>query len=146
MKIRAIAAAAAALYLVFSGASHAKPAEVPIGQDFEGFAFSVTSSGQIIIFAGARDIGGKVAICGVVFFEDATATTRSLERQFTEKVGFSLAGKPIPVSTGVFKRYKSVEEAKAGGTARCSTSNRPWNPAYAKTPVVMTLGPTTAFQ
>lgn len=113
-----------AVFLVLSGAGHAAPPEVPIGPDFEGLGISVTSGGQIVVFAGIRNIGGKVGVCGVVWFEDVTATTRSLERQFTEQVGFSIAGKPLSVSTGAFKRYTDVDEAKDTGIARCATTRR----------------------
>jgi hypothetical protein len=44
------------------------------------------------------------------------------------------------VSTSDFKRYNSREEVEKAGIARCFKSNRAWDPAYAKTPLVMSLG------
>jgi hypothetical protein len=81
-----------------------------------------------------------------VWFEDATGTTRSLERQFTEQVGFTLAGRPLSVSTGVFARYKSIADAETGGKARCSVTGRAWDASYVKTPLQIIVGSSTASQ
>ena len=146
MKTRALSAAFAAV-LSLTGAGQAAPPEVPYGDDFQMYGFSVGSGGDILIYAGVREIGGKTGVCGVIWFEGATSTTKTIERQFTEKMGFSIAGQPIRVSTGDFKRYNSREEVEKAGMARCFKSNKPWKPAYAKTPLVMSLGNgTQAFQ
>jgi hypothetical protein len=139
MKTRAIAAAVAAV-LSLSGAGQAAPPEVPYGDDFQMYGFSVGSGGDILIYAGVREIGGKTGVCGVIWFEGATSTTKTIERQFTEKMSFSIAGQPIRVSTSDFMRYNSREEVEKAGIARCFKSNRAWDPAYAKTPLVMSLG------
>jgi hypothetical protein len=110
---------------------HAAPPGVPIGQDFTGMGISVTSGGEIVVYAGVREIGCKVGVCGAVRFDDVTATTQTLERQFTGQVGF---------------RYKTVEEAQVKGIARCAATRRAWDPGFAKTPLKMTPGRATAGQ
>jgi hypothetical protein len=67
MKTRAFAAAVAAI-LSLSGAGQAAPPEVPYGNDFQMYGFSVGSGGDILISAGVREIGGKTGVCGVVLF------------------------------------------------------------------------------
>jgi hypothetical protein len=138
--------AAIAGFWLAADAAGAAPPEVPFAKDFQIMGITITSGGDILTYAAARNVGGKVAICGAVWFENATATTRTLERQFTEKIAFTLAGKAIPVSTGVFKRYKTLAEAEAVGVARCSVTNRAWQPAYEKTPLRFEIGKTTAYQ
>jgi hypothetical protein len=136
---------AAALAVVPGFVSAAVP-EVAPGQDFQGIGFSLSSSGEVVIFAGVRNIGGKVAVCGIVWYEKkATATTRSIEAKFTEKVRFSIAGKGLSVATRLFKRYESKEAAQTGNVARCSVTTTPWKDAYGTAELQMKLGAVTVY-
>jgi hypothetical protein len=137
---------AATLAVVPCLASAAVP-EVEPGQDFEGIGYSLSSSGEVVIFAGVRNIGGKVAVCGLVWYEKkATATTRSIEAKFTEKVRFAIAGKGLSVSTRTFNRYESREAAQAGNVARCSVTATPWKDAYGTAKLKMKLGAVTIYE
>lgn len=131
-----------------SGTAHAAAPEVDPANDFKGLGFEVTSGGSIgsvVVFAAPRDIGGKLAICGTVFFEDATHTLMSVERQYTSRMSFRLAGKNVPVNTGVFSRYETEAEASAG-KARCYVTRKPWQAGYASAPFEMRLAPGGASQ
>ena len=117
-----------------AGAPEVKPA-----QDFQGIGYSVTSSGKVAVFAGARDIGGKLAVCGLVYFEKPSATTRAAEPLFTEHIRFSIAGKGLSVNSHAFKRYKTEAEAFAGN-AGCAVTTTPWVESYGKTKLSLKMG------
>lgn len=117
-------------------------AEIPTvkpGQDFIGIGYELTSSGKVEVYAAPRQVGDKLAICGLVFVEKATNTTKALEGRFSEKIGFHLAGKSVRVQTGLFKRYYSKDDM-ASALAGCSVTQKPWDPAYAKGNFTMSLG------
>lgn len=118
--------------------------EVKPSNDFQGISYSITTSGNVVVFAGVRDISGKVAVCGLVFFEKATSSTMAIEPKFTEKVRFSIAGKGLSVSSRAFKRYKSEAEAFAGN-ARCAVTTTPWKEAYGKAKLAMKLSAETVY-
>ncbi len=121
-----------------SGMTAAKTPEVDPANDFAGISYGITSSGKAVVFAGVREIGGKVAVCGIVFFEKATGTTKSIEPDFTQQISFSISGKSLRVQTSLFSRFPSEAEA-IKGKARCSVTNRAWDPGYAKTKLKMDL-------
>ena len=131
-------AALAAADISLSGMTLAKTPEVDPASDFAGISYGVSSSGKIIVFAGVREIGGKVAVCGMVFFEKATSTTKSIEPDFTQQMSFCIGGQSLRVQTSRFSRFPSEAEAMKG-KARCSVTNRAWKPTYAKTELKMGL-------
>jgi hypothetical protein len=121
--------------LAAAGAPEVKPAN-----DFAGIGYTVTSTGTIVVSAGLREISGKVAVCGIVWFEKTvTNTTKVIEVKFTDQIKFSAGSKALRVNTRVFKRYDSEAAAKAG-MARCSVTATPWSVAFAKTPLKLTMG------
>lgn len=132
----------AAFMMLIPNLAAAGGPEVKPSKDFQGIGYSITSSGNVVIFAGVRAIEGKVAVCGLVYFEKATSTTKAVEPQFTEKVRFSIGGKGLSVSTRAFKRYKTEAEAYAGN-ARCAITTTAWNDAYGKAKLSMELGSVT---
>ena len=103
----------------------------------------IDSGGEVQVWAAPRDAGGKLAICGVVVFEKATATTRAIERRFSERISFTLGGQAVHVQTDVFKRYKTMDEAIAADKSGCSISNLPWDKGYSKAKLDMNLVATT---
>lgn len=119
-------------------ASAAVP-EVEPGNDFQGISYSISTSGQVVIYAGIRNVNGKLAICGLVFFEKkANATTRSVEKDITDKLRFKVGGTAVKVTTRSFKRYMTEEETK-GQTAGCSVNGKAWQEAYGKAKLSMDL-------
>jgi hypothetical protein len=133
---RATAAVAVFLpNLAFAGSPEVKP-----GEDFQGISYSMSTSGQVVIYAGLRNVDGKLAVCGLVFFEKkATATTRTSEKDVTDKIHFRIAGKSIRVTPRSFKRYLTEAEAN-GGNAGCSVTTKVWQDAYSKAELTMDLG------
>ena len=96
------------------------------------------------VFAGVREMSGKVAVSGLVFFEKATTSTTAIEPKFTEKMRSSIAGKGLSVSTREFKRYKTEDEAYAA-TVRCAVTTTPWKADYSKAKPAMNLGAVTVY-
>jgi hypothetical protein len=135
-------AALTAATISLSGMAAAKAPEVDPANDFAGISYGVSSSGKIVVFAGVREIGGKVAVCGLVFFEKATGTTKGIEPDFTQQIAFSIGGQSLRVQTSLFSRFPSEAEA-VKGKARCSATNRAWNAGYAKAKLKMSM-PSTA--
>jgi hypothetical protein len=135
---------AAVIFLVPAIAFAAVP-EVKHAKDFVGIGYSLSSSGNVVVYAGVREIGGKVAVCGLVWYEKATSSTRAIEAKFTEKVVFKIDGKGLSVNTRVFGRFKTEEEAFRG-LARCSVTQTPWKANYANGKLKMTLGSVTIYE
>lgn len=85
-----------------------------------------------MIYAGIRNMNGKLAVCGLVFFEKmANATTRSAEKDITDELRVKVGGTAEKVTTRSFKRYLTEEEAK-GKTAGCSVTGTSWQDGYGK--------------
>lgn len=135
----------AALAFVAPSVSFAAVPEVKHASDFVGVGFSLTSSGEVVVYAGVREIGGKVAVCGLVWFDKATATTRVIEPKFTEKISFKIDGKGLRVSTRLFNRFKTKEDATTG-LARCSVTQTVWKASYGKAKLKMSLGNVTVYE
>ena len=145
MNIVRLAKLAVALVCLAPGLAMAKVPEVKFGEDFVGVGYSISSSGNVVVYAGVREIGGKVAVCGMVWYEKATSSTRAIEAKFTEKMRFKIAGKGLTVSTRSFNRFNSEEEAQTG-LARCSVTTTPWQAAYGKAKLDMKLGSVTIYE
>jgi hypothetical protein len=136
---------AVALALAFPLSANAATPEVPTTGSFSGWTYEVTSSGKVYVYFAPREVGGKLAVCGFVYFEKATATTRSIEKQFTSQMYFSMGGAPLQVNTGKFKRYKTEDEANAG-TAGCSMTNTAWQSGFEKAKIDVSMRNNTVFQ
>ena len=119
--------------------------EVKPGQDFVGIGYGLSSSGDVVVYAGVREIGGKVAVCGLVWYEKATSSTRAVEAKFTEKMSFKIDGKGLSVNTRQFNRFKTKEEAQQG-LARCSVTQTAWKASYGKAKLKMALGNVTIYE
>ena len=132
---------AALLFLIPTVAPAAVP-EVTPGQDFAGYSYSLSSSGAVFVYAGVREIGGKVAVCGLVWYEKATSSTRAIEAKFTEKMTFKIEGKGLTVTSRLFSRFKTKDDASRG-KARCAVTQTAWKKSYAKAKLKMTLGSVT---
>lgn len=110
----------------------AGPITVVPGADFKGVGAQLGSSGKFFAFAAPRDVGGKLAICGLVYYEKANSTTKALERRFTEHMQFKLAGKPVRANPDQFLRYASQDQAVKANKAGCSVTTQAWDASYAK--------------
>ena len=111
-------------------------------QDFIGVGFELTSSGKVEVYAAPRQVGGKLAICGLVLVEKATNTTKVIERRFTATIQFRLAGKLVAVQTAFFKRYYDRADL-ATAVAGCSVTPTPWDKSFAKAEFKMDMGRVT---
>lgn len=136
---------AIAVLVVVPGMAAAGVPEVPVEKDFVGLGYSLSSSSDVVVYAGAREVAGKVAVCGLVWYEKATSSTRAVEAKFTEKMTFKIGSKGLTVSTRAFNRFKTEEDA-AKGKARCSVTTTPWHPAFAKAKLTMKLGRVTIYE
>ncbi len=136
--------AATLVACVPSLASAAVP-EVKPGPDFVGVGYSLSSSGNVIVYAGVREVGGKVAVCGMVWYEKATSSTQAIEAKFTEKMSFKIGKKGLSVNSRAFNRFKTKEDAEAG-LARCSVTTTAWRAEYAKAKLTMKLGSVTIYE
>ena len=145
MDILRVVKVAIALAFMVPNLAMAKVPEVKFGKDFVGVGYSISSSGNVVVYAGVREIGGKVAVCGMVWYEKATSSTRAIEAKFTEKMRFKIAGKGLTVSTRSFNRFNSEQEAQTG-LARCSVTTTPWQAAYGKAKLDMKLGSVTIYE
>ena len=86
-------------------------------------------SPDFVIVAGAENIGGRVAVCGLVFFTPTGSSAKPYETQVTRKIKFYLNGQKLTVQTGAFRRYPSEEAAIKGG-AGCSVTRFPWQEGF----------------
>ena len=87
-------------------------------QGLIGIGCERTSSGKAEVDAAPRQVGDKLAICGLVIIDKATSTTKATEGRFTEHVQFHLAGKGIRVQTALSnalprpKRVRRLPDAR----------------------------------
>jgi hypothetical protein len=105
----------------------AQEASVPLGSDFVGVGFSFDRGSETIVYAGLRNIGGQVGVCGIVLYE---GVRDRLGRQVTRKIRFTVAGQRLRVNTDRFTRYGSITDAESG-SARCSVTNTAWQEGFA---------------
>jgi hypothetical protein len=84
-----------------------------------------SSGGSYVMAAGLHEINGKAAVCGLVWFDTKSNTTKQIEPEFTKQKRFAVDGKVLGVTTSAFIRYDTEAEAKKG-MAGCSLSNRKW--------------------
>jgi hypothetical protein len=113
--------------------------EMTPGPDFVGLQIKVDEvGGDILVLAGAREFDGKVAVCGLVSFEDASSTLRAMEPELTARITYTLAGKRLSFPTAVFYRYRSHDDAKTGN-AGCAVTATPWTAALEKADFAMNL-------
>ncbi len=117
-------------------------AEVPTvkiaGTRFVGIGYTIDRSGEFVVYASPQQVGDKLAICGFVVIKKGSNSTTMMEKNFTERTQFKLSGQKLIVSTSLFKRYTSDDDA-IKGVAGCSTTNVAWSPAFAKTKLEMEL-------
>jgi hypothetical protein len=118
-----------------AGPLHAQDAAVPLGDDFVGVGYSIDRGSEIIVYAGLRNVGGQVGVCGIVLYE---GVRDRLERQVTRKIKFTVAGQRLRVNTDRFTRYGSLAEAESG-SARCSVTNTAWQEGFAGQSLEMDL-------
>jgi hypothetical protein len=135
MKIRLLVVLVSAIAFVAPTTLLAQDAEVPLGSDFVGVGYTIDRTSEVIVYAGLRNIGGQVGVCGVVFFE---GTANRLERQATRKIRFTVAGQRLRVNSDRFTRYNSLIAAETG-SARCSVTNTSWQEGYAGQSLDMSL-------
>jgi hypothetical protein len=147
MQLSAPFLAGSALMACAAGTAAAQPLLLPYREDYTIHGFGdAMSQPDFLIFAGAEQIGGKLAICGAVVFGPKGSHAISYEHKGTRKVKFSMAGHRIPVNTDTFRRYTSIEAADADGRVGCSLTSIPWQPAFAQTPVEITAGRITVAE
>lgn len=84
---------------------------------------------DFVVVAGAEEIGGQVAVCGIVFFTPTGSPAKPYETLVTRKIKFYLNGIKLTVQTGAFRRYPS-EEAALDGVAGCSMTRVPWQSGF----------------
>lgn len=136
--------------LCLPAAAHAGPVTVPLAKDFVGLSYSLDQSnefgiGEINVFVAARQVGDRLAVCGVVFFgPNATRTATRVEPRFTARTTFKMAGHVLTVPTDLFTRYPT-KDAAAKGVAGCAVTGRAWDPAFAKTPLDISLSPGSLY-
>jgi hypothetical protein len=138
MKIRDLMAVSGLMATLFAAPLRAQDAEVPVGSDFAGIGYAINTRSDVFVYAGLRDIGGQVGVCGIIWTESATNTAKRLERQASRKIKFSVAGLRLRVTTDKFNRFDSRAEAEAG-LAGCSVTNTPWQAGFAGQPLDMGL-------
>ena len=127
--------------ICFAAVPFAAVAQAPTvhpSADFQGIEMNIGGGGKVITFAGARQIGDKLAICGLVFFDGANGTAKALEGRFLEHMQFKMNGKAVHVQTALFNRFPDQTTAQKG-LAACSVTNTPWDPAFAKMKLEMHL-------
>lgn len=145
VKFLAFCRAAAVVLTVIPSVVFAAVPEVMPGKDFVGMGYSLSSSGNVVVYAGVREISGKVGVCGMVWYENATSSTRAVEARFTEKMTFKIGSKGLSVSTRAFNRFNTQDDAQIG-KARCSVTTAPWKPEYGKAKLTMNLGQVTIYE
>ncbi len=130
---------ALALSLLLATPALAEVPTITIDKGYEGIGYSLSSSGNIEVYAAPRQASGMLAICGFVMTLKSNATTRMVEKKASANIAFWLGNTPLHVNTLVFKRYKTEEELKASPLAGCDVTQTPWNPAFAKTKLRMEM-------
>lgn len=141
MKTSPIAfAVAIAAVIAASTPASAETIRMELDDNVSVFAFGERKTApDFVIVAGAREVEGRVAVCGLVFFTSAGEHARSYERKVTRKVKFSIGGARLLVQTDSFRRFDSEAEA-VDGTAGCAVTNAPWSSSYATVPLEMESG------
>lgn len=149
LRTRFLSVGLAAFVFVAAQPAPAQPILVEADANFVPFAFGnpVSKKVDLAIFADARDIGGKVAVCGLVFFGDNVTNTlrHAGEAQLTRQVQYSLNGERLNFSADSFRRYKNEAEALAENKAGCVVTRKPWQKAYDKMPIKMRVAGGTTY-
>ncbi len=125
---RILGTVAAAL---LAGSAQAQVPEVRL-TEATVLSLDVSSGGQIFIAVAPREIGGKLAFCGLTWVEGANGTTQSLRRDFLSNIYFVLGRKSYDARPQVFAHYPSLDAATASRNARCTVTRHPWTPELAK--------------
>ena len=92
---------------------------------YQGVENKIDAGGKYLLFAGLHEIGGKAAVCGLIYYDTKSGSTKQLERKFSKQLQFHVDGKVLGASSESFSRYADKAEAK-GKEAGCSISNRKW--------------------
>jgi opacity protein-like surface antigen len=128
---------------MLAGPVQAQDAEVPVSDDFEGVGYSIDDRSEVYVAVALRNVGGRAAVCGVIWIENGTGTGRRLEPRFSQRIlRFSVAGQVLRVNVREFNRFGSEGEA-AAGQAGCSTTNVAWQDGFASRPLEVDLSPVT---
>lgn len=114
--------------------------EVPLERDFGGVEMTVKPLGSYVVVVAARNLGGKVGVCGTIWFNRGGGTLRHVEPKITDSYRFSIDGVPLKVNSRRFKRHDSEEAAVAYGKAQCSVTKTPWSDSFTGKPVTMEQG------
>lgn len=128
----------AAVSLLASGAQAQVP-QVPPAKDFVGLGITTTAGGSIDVWAAARQIDGKVAVCGAVIDQTRTNTASHLIPKILATVLFQLENNRLAVQPAAFNTFKSMDEAKAG-KAGCYVTKTVWEDRFKKIPLTLSLG------
>jgi hypothetical protein len=138
MKIRDLTVISVLAISLLAAPVQAQDAEVPVGADFAGIGFAINTRSDVFVYAGLRDIGGQVGVCGIIWTENATNTAKRLERQASRKIRFSVAGLRLRVNTDKFNRFDSRATAETG-PAGCAITTTAWQAGFSGQPLDMSL-------
>lgn len=138
-----------ALALCLTGAAvTAQTPSSPLTPQTQVMGIKFRPKGSMKIAAFAREIGGRVAICGV--WSLGPDISRYIKTTQRHKKTLGAASVRIANRTMVrglvFMAEVADEQIAPGTPAPCEVSRFTWQPAYAKTPVEIIVTPVTAFE
>lgn len=114
--------------LTLAAPANAERATATIDNSYKGMESSFTTSSGYVLFAGLHKINDKIAVCGLIWYTDASnATSKQLEKSRSKYVQYHVDGKALIIHSADFKRYGSEDEAMASRKTGCTVTKRPWS-------------------
>jgi hypothetical protein len=125
--------------LLLAAASPAAPQEVPVARDFSAMKVTVNADDVVVLVAGVRDQGGRIAVCATVWLEKSSSSTRALVPDLLRNIRFRLGTTQLTPDVTRFPVHDSLAAAEASGKARCVATRIASAPALLRT--TLTLEP-----
>ncbi len=118
-----------ALALTLALAAPAAAQNVPFDNTAQGISITLGGGKALVVVVMAREIDGRLALCGASFLDGSSAAVRANRRELMRDLMISIGGRPVSADIPSFAAYDTQAEAEQGG-ARCVASRQPWKDSY----------------
>ena len=110
-------------------------ADVPIDDRFVQFGARFQDNSTVIVMASPRNVGGKLAICGVYWTTGGSPRVmREIGPAYVKQLEFAIGDKALPKKNWRFSRIRNSGDP-TGQPARCTVLNVAWTDQMARMPL-----------
>ncbi|MCR9085625.1 MAG: hypothetical protein NXH97_02645 [Rhodobacteraceae bacterium] len=122
------------LFLLLLG-TPAAATEVPIDNRFFQFGARFQDNSSVMVLASPRNVGGKLAICGVYWTTGGTPRVmREIGPAYVKQLEFAIGDTALPKKNWRFSRIRNSGDP-TGQPARCTVLNVAWTDQMARMPL-----------